>query len=176
MRKIILTYGVISGSIVIISMILGFTASDNKGILSSQFFGYFIMLVALSMIFFGIKRHRDTELGGVIKFSQALLMGLGIAAVAGVMYVTVWEIYLNVTDYAFINDYVEGILAQHKANGVSGAEYQKYVQEMEDMKVMYAKFYIRLPMTFIEIFPVGVLISLISAALLKNPKLLPAIE
>src|SRR3546814_12654255 len=32
----------------------------------------------------------------------------------------------------------------------------------------------RLPMTFVEIFPVGVLVSLVSAAVLRNPRVLPA--
>jgi hypothetical protein len=39
---------------------------------------------------------------------------------------------------------------------------------------MYRNPLIRMPMTFLEIFPVGLLISLISAAVLKNPRVLPA--
>ena len=42
------------------------------------------------------------------------------------------------------------------------------------MKIQYADPLFRLPITFLEIFPVGLLISLISAAILRNPGVLPA--
>ena len=174
MFKIAATYGVISGTIVILTMMLGLLSSESGSFFSSEYFGYLIMLIALSMIFIGIKRYRDTELGGVIKFLPAFGMGLAIAAIAGVMYVFVWEMYLINTDYAFIKDYTAGIIETKKAAGVTGAELEKVIADMDDMKANYAKFYIRLPMTFLEIFPVGFIIALISAAVLRNPKILPA--
>jgi hypothetical protein len=39
---------------------------------------------------------------------------------------------------------------------------------------MYNNPLFRMPMVFAEIFPVGLLIALVSAALLRNPRLLPA--
>jgi hypothetical protein len=39
---------------------------------------------------------------------------------------------------------------------------------------MYANPVFRLPITFVEMFPIGVLISLISAAVLRNSRFLPA--
>jgi hypothetical protein len=44
---------------------------------------------------------------------------------------------------------------------------------MEAFKVQYANPMYRLPMTFVEIFPVGVLVSLVSAGLLRNSRFLP---
>ena len=174
MIKTATTYGVISGAIIIASMMLGLLTSDMDGFFASEYFGYLIMLIALSMIFIGIKRHRDIELGGVIKFLPAFGLGLGISAVAGIVYVAVWEVYLASTNFAFINDYTTGLIDAKKAEGLSGAALDSFIAEMDELKAGYAKPYVRLPMTFLEIFPVGVVISLISAALLKNPKLLPA--
>lgn len=93
---------------------------------------------------------------------------------AGVTYVAVWEIYLAMTDHAFINDYAGGIIAAKKAEGVSGTELQAAIESMESMQSQYANPLFRLPMTFLEIFPVGLLITLISAAILRNPGALPA--
>jgi hypothetical protein len=45
---------------------------------------------------------------------------------------------------------------------------------MEAFKLQYANPMIRMPMTFAEIFPVGLLVSLVSAGLLRNPRFLPA--
>ncbi len=174
MFRIAAIYGVISGTIAIISMLLGFAASDSQGFFSSEYFGYLIMLIALSMIFVGIKRYRDTVLGGVIKFLPALGMGLTIAAIASAMYVVIWEIHLFTTDYAFINNYVAGVIEAKKASGASAADIERMVAEMNELKTSYARPYFRIPMTFLEIFPVGLLISLVSAAILRNPKILPA--
>ena len=174
MKKYILIYGTVSGLVVICSMILGIVASDGEGAAAGEAFGYLIMLVALSLIFVAIKQYRDNELGGVIRFTQGLLLGIGISTVAGVAYVIVWEIYLSVSDYAFINDYVAGVLEQAKASGITDAQYAERVAEMEAMKVNYANPIMRMPMTFLEIFPIGTIVSLISSGLLRNRKVLPA--
>ena len=174
MTKYILVYGAITGLVVIGSMILGMLSANGEIPAYAELVGYLIMLIALSVIFVAIKQYRDKELGGVIRFSQAALLGIGISAVAGVAYVIVWEIYLNVSDYVFIHDYAAAILAETKAAGATDAEYAAKVAEMEAMKVDYANPLKRLPMTFIEIFPVGLLVSLIAAAILRNSRVLPA--
>ena len=132
------------------------------------------MLVSLSSILVGVKQYRDRQLGGVIGFGTALLMGLGIAVTASVAYVLVWEVYLAVTHYAFIDHYTASILAAKRAAGITGAEYQKAAAEMERLRRQYANPLFRLPMTFIEIFPVGVLIALVTAVLVRNPSFLPS--
>jgi hypothetical protein len=171
MLRIILTNGLISG-VVIIAGILG-TILIGGGH-SSLWLGYLIMLVALSSILVGVKQYRDRDLGGVIGFGKALLMGLGIAVTASVAYVLVWEVYLAVTHYTFIDHYTASILAAKRAAGITGAEYRKAVAEMDTLRRQYANPLFRLPMTFVEIFPVGVLIALVTAVLVRNPGFLPA--
>jgi hypothetical protein len=173
MTRIILTYGLISG-VVVIAGIMGSMLLKGGAPHSSVWLGYLIMLVALSSILVGVRQYRDQALGGVIKFRTALLLGLGIAAVAGLAYVAVWEVYLAVTHYTFMDKYVAQILETKRAAGVTGAPYEKLVAELETMRRRYANPLYRLPMTFAEIFPVGLLIAVVSAALLRNPKFLPA--
>ena len=172
MTRVIWTYGLISGLVVIALMIGTIVVGD--GAYSSVWLGYLIMLVALSSILVGVKQHRDQALGGVIGFRTALLTGLGIAAVASLAYVAVWELYLAVTHYAFMDQYAAQTLEAKRAAGVTGAAYEKVAAEMETMRRQYANPLFRLPMTFIEIFPVGLLIALVTAALLRNPRFLPA--
>ena len=45
----------------------------------------------------------------MIKFGAAFAWGC-IAAAAGVAYVAVWEVYLAMTDYKFMDDYIAGIV------------------------------------------------------------------
>jgi len=171
MTRIIFTYGLISG-LIIISGIIGTIAIPGAG--HSEFAGYLIMLVALSAILIGVKQYRDQHGGGVIRFGKAFLIGLGIAAVASVVYVVVWEIYLAATDYAFMTQYIDATLAAKRAAGITGEAYQKAVAETESMRAIYANPLLRLGMTFVEIFPVGLIVALVSAALLRFPKFLPA--
>ena len=172
--KYALTYGLLSGFVIIVTMIAGIALSDSQSFFSSEWFGYLVMLVALTFIFVGIKRYRDVERGGVIRFGPAFAMGLGIAAAAGVAYVAVWEVYLAMTDYRFMDQYIAGIMHARQAAGVSAAALAEEMAKLESMRVNYANPLFRIPMTFLEIFPVGLLVSLVSALLLRNPKVLPA--
>ena len=171
MTRIILTHGLISGLIIIFALIATLVAAD--GAPHSPWLGYLIMLVALSAILVGVKQHRDQNLGGVIRFWPALLVGLGIALVAAVAYVVVWEVYLSVTDYAFMDHYTAAMLEAKRAAGVSGPAYAKAVADMEAMKQQYQNPLFRIAITFVEIFPVGLLVALVTAALVRNPKFLP---
>lgn len=173
MLRTILIFGVIAGLIVALPMFSLLALGEPGSTGHSMVTGYLIMLVALSLIFVAVKRFRDRALGGVIRFLPALLMGLGISAVAGVIYVIGWEFTLAATDYAFIDQYTTGAIESARAKGASTAEIARVTVEMEAMKVSYANPLFRLPMTFVEIFPVGVVISLITAALLRNSRFMP---
>lgn len=173
MSRYILIYGVISGAIAA-SVLTAGIALDLSNHATSLWFGYLVMLVALSLIFIGVKRYRDVDCGGVIRFGRAFLLGLGIAVVAGVVYVAVWETYLAVSGYDFMADYTKSILDGMRAEGASPAAIEAKAAEMRSMTEMLRNPLLRWPLTFSEIFPVGLLVALISAALLRNPKLLPA--
>ncbi|HWE47202.1 MAG TPA: DUF4199 domain-containing protein [Caulobacteraceae bacterium] len=178
MTRIILTWGLIGGLIIIVGSAASFaltggghhTANTALGFA----LGYLVMLVALSAVLVGVRQYRDQVKGGVIKFLPALGIGLGIALVASLAYVAVWEAYLAVTHYRFIDEYTAGILASKRTAGVTGAAYAKLVAEMDDMRKSYANPLIRMGMTFTEIAPVGLIVALVSAALLRNPRFLPA--
>jgi hypothetical protein len=174
MSRIILIFGTVAGLIVAVPMCLLVANAEPGSAATSHFTGYLIMLLALSLVFVGVKRLRDHELGGVIRFGPALLAGLGISAVAGMIYVIGWEITLAVTDFAFIDSYSSAAIEAARARGASAAEVEGVIARMAEFRQQYANPLFRLPVTFIEIFPVGLVVSLISAALLRNSRFLPA--
>jgi hypothetical protein len=174
-RKILL-WGTVAG-LIVGSILFGTTvamAGHPPSMSVGMVLGYTSMLIALSAIFVGVKRHRDETLGGVIRFWPAFAMGLGISLIAGVFYVLAWEAALAVTGMDYGAVFAAHMVEQRKASGVSAAELTKYIAEMERFKTQYANPLFRLPMTFTEIFPVGVLVSLISAGLLRKSNFLPA--
>ena len=176
MFRKILIFGLIAGLIVGLA---SFTvtvamAGQPPPLEYGMLFGYTSMLVALSLVFVGIKRHRDLDLGGVIRFWPALGMGLGISFIASLFYVLAWEAALAVTGMNFIDEYARFLIDQQKAQGASAAALAKLSAEMEQFKLQYANPLFRLPMTFAEMFPVGVLVSAVAAGLLRNPRFLAA--
>lgn len=137
-------------------------------------FGYLTMLLALSAVFVAIKRRRDVDLGGVIAFWPAFGLGLGISVVAGVIYVLCWEAALAYTGMDFAGEYARALIAQQQAAGVSAEALAAFTAEMETFKAQYANPVYRCLITFSEIFPVGLLVSAVSAGLLRNSRFLPA--
>lgn len=170
MLKTSLIYGTVAGALTIGVAILslGLTGGESTHLASLEWLGYLTMILALSAIFVGVKRFRDNEQGGVISFGRAFAVGLGIAATAGVVYVAVWEISLAATDHAFIAEYTASMFAAKESAGASADELAAFAVEMEDMRVWYANPLFRIPMTFAEIFPVGLVISLIAAGVLRT--------
>lgn len=175
MLRTILKYGLIAGLIVAGFEIATFTAFSGMPPLKyGMLIGYTTMLIALSAVFVGIKHHRDVDRGGVIGFWPAFGIGLGVSFVAGIFYVVGWEAVQAMTQMDFASSYAQAILASEAAKGASAEALAKLSADMEAFKVQYADPLFRLPMTFAEIFPVGVLVSLVSAGLLRNSRFLPA--
>lgn len=171
--KYALIYGCLAGAVVV-SIISTTIALDLPGHATSMWVGYLVMLAGLSLIFVGVKRFRDVDCGGVIRFAKAFWLGLGIAAVAGVIYVIGWEIYLAASGYQFMAEMGARSLAEMRADGAAQSAIDAQAVKFQALAESYRNPLFRLPVTFIEIFPVGLLVALVSAAVLRNPAVLPA--
>ncbi len=146
--RAILVYGIITGLVLEALFLTSLTLGAHAGEWGIAI-GFLTMFIALSTIFVGVKRYRDVELGGVIRFLPALGLGLGIALVAAIFYVIGWEIYLFATDYAYVDV-------------VIGMGFPDYGDPLY-----------RMPLTLTEIGPVLPIVPLVSAALLRNPRFMP---
>lgn len=175
MLHTIATFGSIAGVVVGLLMFVSVqairgTPAEAHGVA----IGYLTMLIALSTIFVAVKRRRDHELGGVIRFWPAFGLGLGISVVAGIFYVLAWEITLATMSGDFMAEMIAGAIARQRADGASEAQIASFTAQMQAFARDYANPLYRMPITFTEIFPVGVLVSLVTAALLRNSRFLPA--
>ena len=175
MIRLILIYGAIGGLIVAVPMVvMMLTLTEETAPENGALYGYLTMIVALTTVFLGVKHYRDKMQGGVIRFVPALGVGLAISAVAGVIYVIGWEISLALTGFDFGATYSKMMLDAARADGATEAELARVATAAETFARNYQNPLYRWPITFVEIFPVGVLISLVSAALLRNSRFLPA--
>jgi hypothetical protein len=178
MRRTILIFGTIAGLILaipLLALMIAIGGEPSAGFFrNGQLFGYTTMLIALSTVFVAIKRQRDVDGGGVIRFWPAFGLGLAISAVAGLIYAVAWEIALAMTGGDFIGAYAEYLVAEERSKGASPTTLARLTADMNAFRESYANPLVRIPLTFVELFPVGLLVSLVSAALLRNPRFLPA--
>ena len=154
-----LVYGLIAGMVIMLVILGGSALAPNAAVFQTVWFGYTVMVVAMTFLFVGVKRYRDIEKGGVIRFLPALGMGLAIGVVAVVAYVGIWEIYLAATHYAFIEQYF------------SGTDPETVAMRETYSNPLYRAFY-----TALELGPVALIMAFLSAILLCNPKVLPALR
>jgi hypothetical protein len=178
MRKVILTFGLLAGAIVSVFMIIGIALWEKAGkVFENALVGYATMVIALAMVFFGIKSYRDNYQSGAIRFWKGFQVGMLITLIASLMYAITWETYNQVSpasSAAFIDYYAKCQIDKLKEKGVSAAKIDQEVKNMEDFKRMYGNPAIRFGITLMEILPVGIIITLISAALLRKKEFLPA--
>lgn len=166
MKKTILTFGLISG--VLISLMMALTVPFQDKIGHSYVVGYTTMVLALMLSYFGIRSYRDNVQGGHITFGKAFLVGLSITVISCLCYVVTWEIiYYNFMP-DFMDKYGAYILQKMQASGATAAAIQTKTEELKKLKELYANPFFNVAMTFIEPFPVGLVITLISAAFLRK--------
>lgn len=174
MKKTVITFGLISGLIIIV---LGYTTTslftDESGKMDfskGELFGYINMIVALSMIFFGVRQYRERYLGGKISFGQAFKAGLFITLIASILYVIGWLVYYHSSEAAqtFPAQYLEHMKAKWASAGMSTEEITQKAQGFEKNMEMFKNPVIMAGMTLMEIFPVGLLITLLTAFILKR--------
>ncbi|HEU5290029.1 MAG TPA: DUF4199 domain-containing protein [Cyclobacteriaceae bacterium] len=177
MKKVILIYGLIAGSIVAAVMFITMPMYQN-GVLNldnGETIGYTTMVIALSLVFFGIKSFRDNHSNGAISFGKGFKVGILITLIASTMYGLSWEVMYPRIGEEFTKKYQEKYFADLKADGATDQEIAEAKKQMESFSVMYKNPVYRFCFsTFVEIFPVGLVITLISAAVLRRKEILPA--
>jgi Protein of unknown function (DUF4199) len=175
MGKIIFTYGLIASAVfaVFLAGAVPFWKNGTITFDNGEIVGYASMVIALSMIFFAVKSYRDKHLGGSISFSKALQLGLLITLVVSLGYAIEWEFYFNLFAPDFMDEYAYFYIEKAKTAGAPEIEVQELTIQMESAKEMYRNPVLRFGMTLTEILPVGIIICLLSAALLRKKNFLP---
>jgi hypothetical protein len=168
MKKTILTFGLLSGAVSALMMSVSMVFADRIGIDRGYIVGYTTIVLSCLFIYFGVRSYRDNVSDGAITFARALGVGLAIGVISCLCYVVTWEIiYFN-----FMPDFLDKFdaheIAKLKASGASAAALQHQIEEQNKMKVLYANPLFNAAMTFIEPFPVALLIAIFSAAVLRK--------
>lgn len=166
MKKTILTFGLISGALSSLMMVATVPFADKIGFDKSEVVGYTTIVLSFLLVFFGIRSYRDNAGNGQITFAKAFAVGIAITLISCICYVITWEVlYFNFM-HDFMDKYGAHVIEKLKASGASAAAVEAQLQQLKKLKELYENPFFNVVMTFIEPFPVGLVITLISAAVL----------
>jgi hypothetical protein len=169
MQKTVLTYGFISGAIAAALMVCtGWYYSQNPDFTGGEVFGYVGILLSMLFVFLGVRSYRDTVQEGRITFGKAFQIGLLITLISCVCYVITWMFVYETMMPDFMEKYAAHTLESMRQSGATAEAISAETQKMEEFKVMYQNPLSRFALTFLEPFPVGLLVTLVSAAVLRK--------
>lgn len=168
MKRTVWTFGLIAGGILSAMMLAVLPFQDSIGFDRGEVIGYTTMVLSFLLIFFGIRSYRDNVGGGTVSFARAFVVGALITAVASACYVATWELIYFKLAPDFSQKYAAYTIEKVKASGASQAEIDKRVAEMQQFTVMYQNPVINSAITFLEPLPVGLVIALVSAGILRR--------
>ena len=170
MKNTVIKYGLISGVILatLTAIMMPLCMNGTIEMQNSQVLGYTMMALAFIAVFLGIRSYRDRQNGGVITFGKAFQVGILITLVTCAVYVIGWEIVY----WGFIPDFGDKFAAftieKMKAEGASAAAVAKAQTDMARFAELYRNPFFNVAVTFIEVFPVGLVVTLVSAAILRK--------
>ena len=168
MKKTVLTFGLIGGAIMAAMMFATLPFIDKIGFDKGEIVGYTTMILAFLLVFFGIRSYRENVGGGRITFGRAFAVGILITVVACACYVVAWEIIYFKFMPDFVDKYASYAVEKVRASGASQQSIDATVEQMKNFKALYDNPFINAAITFVEPFPIGLIVTLISAAFLRK--------
>jgi len=168
MKKTVLTFGLISGGIMAAMMIITAFVGTSMGFDKAEILGYSTMVLAGIMIFMGVKSYRDHAGNGAITFGKGFKIALLITLVAALLYVITWMVLSYTIFSDFMEQYSTAMIEKAKASGVTAEQLAATQADMEKYKELYKNPFFRAALTFMEPLPVGVIMSLLAALILKK--------
>ena len=171
MKNTVIKYGLISGALISLMMILTIPFHDRIGFGTAGLaVGYTTMVLAFLLIYFGVRSYRDTVGAGTVRFGRALAIGVLIAVISSACYVATWEVVYFKFMPDFMDKYSAHVLEQARASGASEQQIASRKAEMDELSVKYQNPLYNAALTFMEPLPVGLLVALISATVISRRK------
>lgn len=168
MKRIVLTFGLISGAVLSVLMFFTVSLVDRIGFDRGVIVGYTTMLLTFLLVFFGIRSYRENVGGGEISFGRAFTVGILIVLIACVMYVVAWAFEYRIFFPDFMDKYAAHMTEKARAAGASPEELTRQTEELKGFKEMYGNPFYFVLFTAMEPLPVGLPMTLISAAILRK--------
>jgi hypothetical protein len=169
MKSFVVKFGFISGGISAVLMFLTFVLLRGPWLFESgAYVGYAGMVLSFAVIFVGVRSYREQVGQGSLTFGKALQAGLLMALISCCCYTLMW-LFINHFFYPnFADDYLQHEMSRLRQSGAAEAVLQQKMKAMEEYKSMTANPLLNALITFTEPLPVGFIVALLSAAVLRK--------
>jgi hypothetical protein len=168
MKKTALTFGLISAVVSSLMMLMTVPFLDRIGFEYGQLFGYTAIVLSFLLVFFGVRSYRENVGGGVMTFGRGFTVGLLITLMSCAGYVLTWQVIYFKLSPGFMDKYQAYAIERARASGASDSEVRETARQMESFKKLYDKPLFNAAVTFLEPFPIGLVVTLVSAAVLRR--------
>lgn len=168
MRKVVITFGLLSGVVSAALMFGTMSFVEQIGFDRSVVVGYTVIVISFLFVYFGIRSYRDNVLNGQITFGKGFQVGLLITLISCAFYVGAWLIEYYTVFPDFGDKYAAYLVENARANGAGQAEIEEMIRQGEDAKRMMENPLTNAAVAFTEPFPVGLLVTLVSSAVLRK--------
>ena len=167
MKKTVLTFGLISGAVSSLMMLATVPFIHDIGFDRAAVVGYTAIVLSFLLVFFGIRSYREQS-GGTISFGRGFAVGILITLISCAFYVATWEIVYFQIWPGFAEEFAAHAIEKARASGATPEAIEQTRQQMAQFKAWYDNPLINAAITFIEPFPIGLIVTLISAAVLRR--------
>ena len=168
MKKTVLTFGLISGAISAAMMLATLPFADKIGWDKGEILGYTTIVLSALLVFFGVRSYRENVGGGRLTFGRGFAVGILITLISSACYVGTWEIIYYKLMPGFADKYAAHMVEHAQASGASQEKVVEALQKAKQFKEMYDNPAINVAWTFMEVFPIGLVVTLASAGILRK--------
>ena len=166
MKKTVLTFGLISGAVSASMMLITIPFADAIGWEKGEILGYTGIVLSALMVFFGLRSYRENAGGGRLTFGRGFAVGILITLISSACYVGTWEIVYFKFMPGFAEKYAAHMVERAKASGASPQKMDETELKAKQFKQIYDNPAINVALTFTEVFPIGLVVTLLSAGIL----------
>lgn len=168
MKKTVVTFGLLSGAVSSLMMLLTLPFIDRIGFDRGEVLGYTTIVLSFLLVFFGVRSYRENVAGGTLTFARAFAVGILITLVSCACYVATWEIIYFQLAPDFADKYAAYAVERVRASGGSQEAIDTTARQMQTFREIYDQPLMNAAITFMEPFPIGVVVTAISAAVLRR--------
>ena len=170
MKKTVLTFGLISGAIsagILLATIhyIGSMDFRKEGIL-----GYTSIVLSALVVFFGIRSYREDAGAGQLTFGRGVAVGLLITLVSCACYMVAFQVVYFKTAPGIGEKYAACMVERVRASGASQQKVDEMAKQARSFKQLYDSPATNAALTFAEMFPVGLVATVISSGILRKRK------
>ena len=167
MKKIVLKFGLLSGALSVVTMLSAIPLMESAGFRVAELVGYTSMALTALILFFGVRSYREEVGGGRLSFGRGFTVGLSIALVTSLCYVAAFQIYYY-SNPGIAATYERCMIERVREAGADEAEIATTAEQARTIRRLYERPLTNVGLAFIEIFPIGLLAALLSAAILRR--------